>query len=147
MNNNSRATDFDLLLVENQESVIDIIKVLTKKFAIKIKFAKDTSEFTELIKIYNFKFVIVDLDLGYKLEGLFISTLYKNIRSIKNPSSKIYLLSDRGLSSPEIYKFHFDGIIKKRCTPMYEFLLSNFDFRSYTELLREKSYQELFFTV
>ena len=147
MNNNSNDIDFDLLLVENQESAINIIKVLTKKFAIKIKFAKDTSEFTELIKIYNFKFVIVDLDLGYKLEGLFISTLYKNIQSIKNPSSKIYLLSDRELTSSEISKFHFNGIIKKKCTPMYEFLLSNFDFRSYTELLREKSYQELFFTV
>lgn len=147
MNYNTSETDFDLLLVENKESVIDIIKVLTKKFAIKVKYAKNTSEFTELIKFYNFKVVIVDLDLEYKLEGLFISTLYKNIRFIKNASSKIYLLSDKELPPTDIPKFHFDGIIKKSFKPMYEFLLNNFDFRSYVEFLREESSQELIFSI
>lgn len=143
MSNNLNDFDFDLLLVENQKSMIDTITVMMKKFSMRVKFAEDTKEFTELVKMYNFKYIIVDIDLSYNLEGLFISSLYKNIRIMKNYAGKIFLMVEREISSKDISNFYFDGIIKKNFDQIYEFLLNNFEFRSYSRLIDEESSERL----
>ena len=120
----------EMLLVENNEAIIDFFKVLTKKFDMQVKYVTNTTEFVELVKKYDFKNIICDVDLSYKFEGIFISNLYNNIKKIRNIDGKMYLLSDRIVPNID-GKFNFDGILPKKFQEIYDFLIQNYEFKSY----------------
>ena len=132
----------DILLIEDSTAIIDLFKVLTKKFDLKIKYAKNTSEFLNIIRFNSFKYVLCDLNLDYKLEGLFISKVFSNIRKIQQTESKILLFSSEKVTEKEISKSGFDGSLVKDFLSIYDFLLQNFPLRSFHDLLvNEMRYQ------
>ena len=50
--------NMELLLIEKNEAIIDFFKILTKKFNLRIKYAKSLDEFVELTKSNDFQNVI-----------------------------------------------------------------------------------------
>ncbi len=127
---------YDLLLIEDSTSVIDLFLVLTKKFDLKIKIVKNSNEFMNVIRTNDFKFVLCDSNLNYKYEGLFIARVYNNIRKIKRSQGKILLFSSELASESEIGNFKFDDVLQKDFLTIYEFLLNNFPLRSYHDLIK-----------
>lgn len=127
--------EFEMLLVESNETIIDFFKVLTKKFDMQVKYATNTNEFVDLVKIYNFQNIICDIDLSYRLEGIFISNVYNNIKNIRHIDGKMYLLSDRTVPNLREGKFKFDGVISKKFQEIYDFLVQNYDFKSYYKFI------------
>jgi len=123
----------ELLIVENEETIIDFFKVLTGRFNMQVKYVKNTTEFVELVKKSDFQNIICDIDLGYKFEGFFISTLYNNLKRIRGIDGKMYLLSDRAFPTIQEGKCKFDGIMPKNFQEIYDFLAQNYDFKSYYE--------------
>ena len=123
----------DILLIDDNESVIDIFKILTKKFNLTIKYAKNTQEFIELSKKYNFSIILCDLNLDYKFEGFFIARLFSSLKLMRHLDSKVLLFSSQTLTNDELLKFSFDGSLDKNFHSIYNFLEVNFPFRSYTE--------------
>ena len=131
--------DFDILLIEDSASIIDLFSVLTKKFDLKIRIIKNTYEFMETAQRSTFKYVLCDLHLDYKFEGLFISRVYSNIRKIKNNDGKILLFTSDKANSHDAMKFGFDGMVEKDFLSIYEFLLNNFPLRSFHDLIKNGS--------
>lgn len=127
----------DLLIIEEAAPIIDLFQVLTKKFNLKVKYVKNTGEFLDLAKMYNFKVVLCDLDLDYSFEGLFIARVFANIRSINRLDSKLFLFSSKKVSKNELDKFGFDELLPKEFSLIYEFLLSNFSLKSYSDLIKD----------
>ena len=132
------ANIIDLLIIEDKAPIVDLLQVLTKKFNLKVKYARNTEEFLNLAKINNFKFVLCDLNLGYSFEGLFIARVFANIRTIKQLNSKILLLNSEKVSEFELNKFGFDGLLLKEFLSIYEFLLGNFPLKSYSDLIKNE---------
>lgn len=127
----------DLLVIDDSSAIIDIFKVITKRFDLKIKFAKNTYEFMDIAQQYNFKYVLCDLNLDYNYEGFFISRIYAIIRKYKNEEGKILLFTSEQATDLELMKFNFDGSLKKEFLPIYDFLIQNFPLRSIHDLLQD----------
>lgn len=136
MNLNNKV--YDILLVEGSTAIIDLFSVLTKKFDLTIKFVKNTNEFTNITQRLSFKFVICDINLDYKYEGLFIARVYNNIKKIKNNEGKILLMCPESPSENELKKLTLDGILPRGFSTIYDFLLQNFPLRSYQDLLKNE---------
>ena len=137
----------DVLLVENSTAIIDLFKVLTKKFDLTIKFVENTAEFVEIIKKYDFLFVLCDLNLDYKLEGLFISQIYASFRKIKNLEGKNYLFTSDPVINFDFSKYGFDDCLPKNFQSIYQFLREKFPFRSFHDLITDKIEYCVFATI
>ena len=135
MNNDDKT--IDILLIEDSNSVIDLFSVLTKKFDIKIKYAKNSYDFMTLARDHHFKYVLCDLNLDYKYEGYFISRIYSNIRKVNHENGKILLFSAERETKEEFLIHGFDGSLDKNFLAIYEFLLHNFPLRSFHDLIKE----------
>jgi hypothetical protein len=131
----------DILLIEDNESVVDIFKIITKKFEVSIKYAKNTNEFIKLMQMFEFRHVLCDLNLDYKYEGLFISKIYNNIRRIKPNNGKIYFFSNEIVGNFDLQKFCFDEVLEKNFSHIYGFLKSNFSFKTYKHFLEIENSQ------
>lgn len=124
----------DLLLIEDNEAVIDLFKVITKKFDLKIHYARNTKEFMDLIKEKHFKYVLCDANLTYAREGFFISQIFVNIKNIRQIQSTILLFSTSTFSEAEVMKFGFDGVVNKNFSTIYAFLMNTFGLKSIKNL-------------
>ena len=138
MNKNEKVVD--ILLIEDSANIIDIFSVLTKKFNLTIHIVKNTFEFMKTAQSINFKYILCDLHLDYKFEGLFITRVYSNIRKIKNSNGKALLFSSEKTNEEDATNFGFDGQVEKDFLSIYEFLLNNFPLRSYQELIKKESH-------
>ena len=137
--------DIDILLVDNNEDIADIFKVLTKKFDLTIKFAKNTEESVRFSKIYSFRFVLCDLNLDYILEGFFISRFFSAINKMNKLEIKIVLFSNEKISHEQMINNSFDYQLEKRFSSIYTFLEKNFSFRSSSKELSKKGSEETCF--
>ncbi len=135
----SENKNFDILLVEDSSAIIDLFKVLTKKFDLKIKFVKNTFEFMDSIQKFNFKYILCDLDLDYKLEGYFIARIYANYRKYKNKDGQMILFTSDDSKVVDMVQKEFDYSLTKEFYSIYEFLLEHFELRSYHDLLKDDS--------
>ena len=131
--------NIDILLIEDSTAIIDLFKVLTKKFDLKIKFVKNTFEFMDAAQKFDFKYILCDLDLDYKLEGYFIARIHTNLRKYKNKDSKMILFTSDDSKNSDMVQKEFDYALKKEFYSIYEFLLENFELRSYHDLLKVDS--------
>lgn len=116
----------DVLLIDDNKGISDIFKDLTKKFVFTIKFAKNTHEFIHFIENYKFRFIICDLNLDYKLEGLFIAQLFFELKKTQHLTSKIINLASESNDHKDLVKNSFDFPLKKNYPTIYNFLHQNF---------------------
>lgn len=136
---------FDILLINNNEAVVDIFQILTKKFKLTLKIAKNTQEFVDYSKMYDFHYILSDLHLDYKFEGFFIARLFSTIKKVHNGDGQIILLSSENLSKDKLENFNFDGSVSKNFAEIYKFLVSHFKFKTFTEEFGLTNQQEIIY--
>ena len=101
----------NILVIENNDDHIAIIKILNKEFNFNIDVAHNHFEFLNLVTShFNYSLVLVDLSLDYRFEGLDIMKSYKKL----GLNSKIYAYTSEKIDEQEYIQFGFDGVIRKK---------------------------------
>ena len=117
---------FDILLVESSQEIIMLFEELSKIFNLTIAYAKNITDFIELVTVYEFKFVLSNMHIEYKFGGLFLSRMFTNIRKVKINDGKMFLYSLQNNSNFDLSKLSLDDLAEEKFSNFYSFLSTNF---------------------
>lgn len=129
---------FDVLVIEQNENIINLFKVITKKFDLTIKYVRSMVEFFEIIKENNFRFILCDLYSKRIKDAIIIAEVFTRIRLTRDIKGKIFLFSDHELSNVDKSFSAFDDKLDIDFSSIYSFLVDHFDFRTIASIPKEE---------